>query len=149
NAILMPEFPVSCDQIATCVHSAKNRGRAPIVVVAARFLPEGLDSPAADQGVHTKGRTRLGGLANYPAPKTEEITGIGSRATILGHLQRGGSPTAYDRVLSTRLGMAAADLVQYGHWGKMASLKGTDIVSAEMSSAVDSLKSVPLHRWEE
>ena len=129
--------------------SAKDRGRAPIVVVAEGFVPEGFDSQVADQGVDSRGRVRLGGIANYLAPQIEEITWIESRATILGHLQRGGSPTAYDRVLSTRLGMAAADLAQHGHWGKMASLKGTDIVSVEMSSAVHSLKSVPLHRWEE
>ena len=149
HAILMPEFPVSFDQIAEWVTSAKDRGRAPIVVVAEGFVPEGFDSQVADQGVDSRGRVRLGGIANYLAPQIEEITGIESRATILGHLQRGGSPTAYDRVLSTRLGMAAADLAQHGHWGKMASLKGTDIVSVEMSSAVHSLKSVPLHRWEE
>lgn len=149
HAILMPEFPVDFDQIAEWVTSAKDRGRAPIVVVAEGFVPEGFDSQVADHGVDNKGRVRLGGIANYLAPKIEEITGIESRATILGHLQRGGSPTAYDRVLSTRLGMAAVDLAQHGHWGKMASLKGTDIVSVEMSSAVHSLKSVPLHRWEE
>ncbi|WP_413336021.1 ATP-dependent 6-phosphofructokinase [Brevibacterium sp. GP-SGM9] len=149
HAILMPEFPVSFDQIEQWVTSARDRGRAPIVVVAEGFIPEGLDEQIADAGVDNKGRTRLGGIANLLAPKIEEITGIESRATILGHLQRGGSPTAYDRVLSTRLGMAAADLAEAGQWGKMASLKGTEIVAVEMASAVDSLKSVPLDRWEE
>src|SRR5699024_12534523 len=131
HAVLMPDFPVSCVAFGRWVTSAGSRGRAPIGGVAGGFGPEGLVSQGAGQGVDNKGRARLGGIANYLAPKIEEITGIESRATILGHLQRGGSPTAYDRVLSTRLGMAAADLVQYGHWGKMASLKGTDIVSAE------------------
>ncbi|MGO2861754.1 MAG: 6-phosphofructokinase [Brevibacterium sp.] len=149
HAILMPEFPVSFDQIEEWVTSARDRDRAPIVVVAEGFIPEGLDEQIADAGVDNKGRTRLGGIANLLAPKIEEITGIESRATILGHLQRGGSPTAYDRVLSTRLGMAAADLAVAGQWGKMASLKGTEIVAVEMASAVDSLKSVPLDRWEE
>ena len=149
HAILMPEFPVSFDQIEEWVTSARDRGRAPIVVVAEGFIPEGLDEQVADRGLDAQGRTRLGGIADYLAPKIEEITGIESRATTLGHLQRGGSPTAYDRVLSTRLGMAAADLAENGQWGKMASLKGTDIVSVEMASAVDSLKYVPLQRWEE
>lgn len=149
HAILMPEFPVGFDQIEDWVTSARDRGRAPIVVVAEGFIPEGLDEQIADAGVDNKGRTRLGGIANLLAPKIEEITGIESRATILGHLQRGGSPTAYDRVLSTRLGMAAADLARAEQWGKMASLKGTEIVAVEMASAVDSLKSVPLQRWEE
>lgn len=149
HAILMPEFPVSFNQIEAWVTSARDRGRAPIVVVAEGFIPEGLDEQVANRGVDNKGRTRLGGIADYLAPKIEEITGIESRATTLGHLQRGGSPTAYDRVLSTRLGMAAADLAHNGQWGKMASLKGTDIVSVDMASAVDSLKSVPLARWEE
>lgn len=149
HAILMPEFPVSFDQIEAWVTSARDRGRAPIVVVAEGFIPEGLDEQVSDRGLDNKGRTRLGGIADYLAPKIEAITGIESRATTLGHLQRGGSPTAYDRVLSTRLGMASADLAQNEQWGKMASLKGTDIVSVEMASAVDSLKYVPLQRWEE
>lgn len=149
HAILMPEFPVSFDQIEEWVTSARDRGRAPIVVVAEGFIPEGLDEQVSDRGVDNKGRTRLGGIADFLAPKIEEITGIESRATTLGHLQRGGSPTAYDRVLSTRLGMAAADLAQSGDWGKMASLKGTEIHSVDMATAVDRLKSVPLQRWEE
>ncbi|MCM1013425.1 MULTISPECIES: ATP-dependent 6-phosphofructokinase [unclassified Brevibacterium] len=149
HAILMPEFPVSMGQIGQWVTSARDRGRAPIVVVAEGFVPEGLDEQIADRGVDSRGRARLGGIANYLAPLIEEQTGIETRATILGHLQRGGSPTAYDRVLSTRLGMAAADLAHDEQWGKMASLKGTDIVAVEMASAVDSLKTVPLDRWEE
>ena len=149
HAILMPEFPVSMDQIGQWVTSARDRGRAPIVVVAEGFVPEGLDEQIADRGLDSRGRARLGGIANYLAPLIEETTGIETRATILGHLQRGGSPTAYDRVLSTRLGMAAADLAHDEQWGKMASLKGTDIVAVEMASAVDSLKTVPLDRWEE
>ena len=68
---------------------------------------------------------------------------------ILGHLQRGGSPTAYDRVLATRLGMAAVDIVLDEGWGQMAALDGTDITRVRMADAVDNLKLVPRNRWDE
>ncbi|WP_113905418.1 MULTISPECIES: ATP-dependent 6-phosphofructokinase [Brevibacterium] len=149
HAILMPEFPVTFEQIGAWVTSARDRGRAPIVVVAEGFVPEGLDEQVADHGLDSRGRVRLGGIANRLAPRIEEVTGIETRATILGHLQRGGSPTAYDRVLSTRFGMAAVDLAVERRWGTMASLKGTEIVAARMSDAVHSIKYVPRSRWDE
>ena len=83
------------------------------------------------------------------APLIEEATGVETRATILGHLQRGGSPTAYDRVLATRLGMAAVELAHQEKWGYMTSLSGVDITSVQMAHAVDNLKTVPQSRWDE
>jgi ATP-dependent phosphofructokinase / diphosphate-dependent phosphofructokinase len=149
HAILIPEFPVTYDQIYAWVRSAWDRGRAPIVVVAEGFVPEGMDAQVSDRGLDRHGRVRLGGIADHLAPLIEENTGIETRATVLGHLQRGGSPTAYDRVLATRLGMAAVDIVRDQDWGKMASLTGTDITRVEMADAVDQLKLVPQHRWDE
>ncbi|GAB3059329.1 6-phosphofructokinase [Sediminivirga luteola] len=150
HAILIPEFPQSYEQICAWVTSAADRGRAPIVVVAEGFTVAGEDdTPVADRGLDKHGRARLGGIGEMLAPVIEERTGIETRATTLGHLQRGGSPTAYDRVLSTRLGMAAADAALTGEYGKMVSLRGTRIELVELSAATEGLKKVPLERWEE
>ncbi|SMY10485.1 6-phosphofructokinase [Brevibacterium jeotgali] len=149
HAVLLPEFPVSYDRIHRWVRSARARGRAPIVVVAEGFVPEDRVEAVAAKGEAPDGRPRLGGIADELAPLIEEATGIETRSTVLGHLQRGGSPTAYDRVLSTRLGMAAADIAVERAWGQMASLDGTDIVRVRMADAVDKLKRVPQSRWDE
>ncbi|WP_293877748.1 6-phosphofructokinase [uncultured Brevibacterium sp.] len=149
QAVLLPEFPVPYEQIYTWVRSARDRGRAPIVVVAEGFVPEDLDEQVSDAGRDKHGRVRLGGVANHLAPLIEEATGVETRATILGHLQRGGSPTAYDRVLATRLGMAAVELAHQEKWGYMTSLSGVDITSVQMAHAVDNLKTVPQSRWDE
>ncbi|WP_258933909.1 6-phosphofructokinase [Nesterenkonia pannonica] len=79
----------------------------------------------------------------------EERTGIETRNTTLGHIQRGGNPTGYDRVLATRFGMRAMDLVHEGAWGHMASLRGTEILKVNLEEALDGLKEVPLSRYEE
>lgn len=149
HAVLIPEFPVSYEQLFTWVRSARDRGRAPIVVVAEGFVPVDRDAAVAVHGTDRDGRPRLGGIADELAPLIEEATGIETRSTVLGHLQRGGSPTAYDRVLSTRLGMAAADMAVESAWGQMASLDGTDIVRVRMRDAVVGLKRVPRERWDE
>jgi len=83
------------------------------------------------------------------APLIEEATGIETRATTLGHIQRGGTPSAFDRVLGTRFGMAALNVTHEKQWGKMVSLRGTDIEIVELSEALGSLKTVPEARYEE
>ncbi|MDP4196706.1 MAG: 6-phosphofructokinase, partial [Bacteroidota bacterium] len=85
---------------------------------------------------------RLGGIGNLVASEIEKRTGYETRATILGHIQRGGSPTASDRVLGTRFGVFAAELVETGQWGMMAALKGTDIVAVPLEAATSELKTV-------
>lgn len=149
HAVLIPEFPVSYAQIYEWVRSAKDRGRAPIVVVAEGFVPEDVDSQVSEAGLDKQGRVRLGGVANHLAPLIEEATGIETRSMILGHLQRGGAPTGYDRVLATRLGLAAVDLATEHRWGEMASLRGIDIAHVRMADAVKELKRVPRSRWDE
>ena len=86
---------------------------------------------------------RLGGSGQKIADEVEELTGIESRVTVLGHLQRGGSPTAFDRILSTRFGYKAVDLIIEKKFGHMVSLRGNHIVDAPISDAVESLKLVP------
>lgn len=149
HAVLIPEFPVGYEQICDWVRSAWDRGRAPLIVVAEGFVPEDLDAQVSEAGLDKHGRVRLGGIGNHLAPIIEERTGLETRAVTLGHLQRGGSPTAYDRVLATRLGMSAVELCHDGAWGQMSSLTGADIIRVPMSEAVDKLKYVPQHRWDE
>jgi 6-phosphofructokinase 1 len=79
----------------------------------------------------------------------QDMTGIETRNTVLGHIQRGGAPTGYDRVLATRFGMNAIDLVAEGRFGQMVALDGTEIVRVDLAAALDGLKTVPQHRFDE
>ena len=110
---------------------------------------QGHGSPAfSDKGLDTFGRPRLGGIADQLAPEIEARTGIETRATMLGHIQRGGVPSAFDRVLATRLGLHAADAL-VDRPGAMVALNGTDIVRVPFAEALGELKTVPLARYEE
>lgn len=149
HVILIPEQRVPIEKIAGWVRSAYDRGRAPLVIVAEGFIPDSSDAPHSQRGLDAFGRPRLGGIAEQLAPEIEAATGIETRATVLGHIQRGGAPTGFDRVLATRLGMAAADAVATRCWGTMVSLKGTEITHASFTAALGALKTVPTHRWEE
>ncbi|GER23649.1 ATP-dependent 6-phosphofructokinase [Zafaria cholistanensis] len=149
HAILIPEQRVCMDQITEWVTDAHKRGRAPLVVVAEGFVPEGRESAHSERGLDTFGRPRLGGIADVLAPEIEARTGLETRATVLGHIQRGGVPTAYDGVLATRLGMAAADAVDAGAWDTMVALRGTHIVRTGFAEALGKLKTVPGGRYEE
>lgn len=121
HAILIPEQKTSMDEIIGWVRSAYDRGRAPLVVVAEGFIPEHASDAHGERGLDAFGRPRLGGIGEQIAPIIEERTGIETRATTLGHIQRGGTPSSYDRVLATRLGLAAVDSVRDGHWGRMVA----------------------------
>ncbi|PZF62070.1 6-phosphofructokinase [Curtobacterium sp. MCBD17_034] len=149
HAILIPEQKTSMAQIADWVRSAHDRGRAPLVVVAEGFVPDQEDDAHSERGLDAFGRPRLGGIGERLAPLIEGMTGIETRATTLGHIQRGGTPTSYDRVLSTRLGMAAIDSVVEGRWGRMVALRGTDIVHVSFADAIGELKTVPQERYDE
>jgi 6-phosphofructokinase 1 len=149
HVILIPEQKTSIDQICKWVQAAHDRGRAPLVVVAEGFALDTMDDAHSERGLDAFGRPRLGGVGELLAPIIEERTGIETRATTLGHIQRGGTPSAFDRVLATRLGMAALRSVLEGHWGRMVALKGTDIVHVSFSEALGKLKTVPDDRYEE
>ncbi|MCP8999401.1 ATP-dependent 6-phosphofructokinase [Pseudarthrobacter sp. RMG13] len=149
HAILIPELTVSLRQVAAWVESAHSRGRAPLVVVSEAFVLEGQDSPFSPRGLDTFGRPRLGGISVLLEHQLQELTGIETRATILGHIQRGGAPTAFDRVLATRLGFAAVDSAANGRWGTMVSLRGTTIVNVGFDAALGRLKTVPEDRYQE
>ena len=149
HAILIPEQKVSLRQVAAWVASAHTRGRAPLVVVAEAFVPEGQEEPYSPRGLDTFGRPRLGRIGIRLEQELQDITGIETRATILGHIQRGGAPTAFDRVLATRLGMAAVESGANGRWGTMVSLRGTSIINTGFEAALGRLKTVPEDRYRE
>jgi phosphofructokinase-like protein len=149
HAILIPEQKTSIEQICEWAQSARNRGRAPLIAVAEGFKLDTMDDAHSERGLDAFGRPRLGGIGDQLAPEIEERTGIETRSTTLGHIQRGGTPTAYDRVLATRYGMAAIDSVQNGDWGRMVALRGTQIVHVPFEEALGRLKVVPQDRYDE
>ena len=149
HAILIPEQPESLDQICDWVQSVQDRGRSPMVVVAEGFTFPDMGEAYSDKGLDEFGRPRLGGIGEILAPLIQEKTGIETRATVLGYIQRGGVPSAYDRVLGTRLGFAAPDLVKRGGWGQMLALRGNDIIAVPFSDAVGKTKNVPLDMYDE
>ena len=144
HAVLIPEQPESLEQICEWVTSVRDRGRSPMVVVAEGFKFPDMDEAHSHKGMDGFNRPRLGGIAEILAPLIEEHTGIETRATVLGHIQRGGVPSAWDRVLGTRFGQAVSDLVADREWGMMVALRGTDIVRVPFSEAVGHTKTVPL-----
>ena len=148
HAVLIPEQKVPMEQVAAWVSEVHERGRSPLVVVAEGFIPEGRDDVLA-QGAEAGGRPRLGGVGEYVTEQIERRTGIETRNTTLGHIQRGGAPTGFDRVLATRFGLAVVDLVHERQWGRMVAIRGTDMVRVDFDEALDGLKTVPQHRWDE
>ncbi|GAA1696742.1 ATP-dependent 6-phosphofructokinase [Microbacterium sediminicola] len=149
HVICIPEKPMTMDEICEQVRSAASRGRAPLVVVSEGFTLAGMEEAHSHKGLDAFNRPRLGGIGELLAPEIERITGIETRATVLGHIQRGGSPSAFDRVLATRLGLHAADAVVDEAWGQMVAMRGTDIVRVPFDEALGELNTVPLYRYEE
>jgi len=141
--ILVPEEPFDIDQVCTNLKNRHAKGRfASIVVVAEGAVPVEGTLTLASREVDEFGHPRLGGIANMLAPEIERRTGFETRVTILGHVQRGGTPTAYDRVLATRFGVAAIDTVHDGAFGQMVALQGDHIVRVSLQDAVGELKTV-------
>ncbi|TPW77976.1 6-phosphofructokinase [Schumannella soli] len=149
HAILIPERKTSMDEITEWVRAAADRGRAPLIVVAEGFKLDSMDDAHSERGLDAFGRPRLGGIGDILAPEIEARTGIETRSTTLGHIQRGGTPSAYDRVLATRYGMAAVDAVLEQRWGRMVALRGTQIVHVPFEDALGRLKTVPQSRYDE
>jgi 6-phosphofructokinase 1 len=149
HAILIPEQKTSIEQLLEWVTSAHDRGRAPLVCVAEGFALDSMDDAHSERGLDAFGRPRLGGIGELLAPIIEERTGIETRATTLGHIQRGGTPSAFDRVLATRLGMKVLDLALAEKWGSMVALRGTDIIDVPFAEALGTLKTVPQERYDE
>ena len=140
---LIPEEPFDIDEVCAALTRRHELGNyASIVVVAEGATPvEGTFAVARDE-VDAFGHVRLGGIGNTLASEIESRTGFETRVTILGHVQRGGTPTAFDRVLATRFGVAAIDAVHEGRWGQMVALQAGHIVPVPLAEAVGTLKTV-------
>jgi 6-phosphofructokinase 1 len=148
DVVLIPEFPMSVERCAELINQRHASGRDFSIVVVSEGWPLTHDAGAGDiatqaQDLDAFGHVRLGGIGEQLAHELERLTGFETRVTTLGHLQRGGTPTAFDRVLATRFGLLAATLVMEGSWGMMAGLKGADVVPVPLSEAVAALKTVP------
>src|SRR6266568_2906712 len=150
NVILVPERPFKLDEVIDWVRKRFERQYAPIIVVAEGGLPEGGENVLlAGATTDAFGHAQLGGVGEWLAREIAKATGKESRAVVLGHVQRGGTPTAYDRVLATRFGLHAVDAVADGDFGVMVALRGTDIIRVKLSEAIAELKTVPTERYEE
>ncbi|HEX8050946.1 MAG TPA: 6-phosphofructokinase [Solirubrobacterales bacterium] len=149
NAILIPERQFDIEAVCEIVGSRFASRFAPIIVVAEGAEPVG-GMPAADEGsLDAFGHVRLGGIGHWLEGEIERRTGKETRATVLGHVQRGGTPTAFDRVLATRFGLHAIDAADAGRWGTMTALRGTQIELVELAEATAELKTVPPSLYEE
>ncbi|MDS0139630.1 MULTISPECIES: 6-phosphofructokinase [unclassified Amycolatopsis] len=149
SVILVPEKHFNVDQVVSWVERRFEKEFAPIIVVAEGALPEGGEEKLLTGEKDAFGHVRLGGIGTWLADEIAHRTGKESRAVVLGHVQRGGTPTAYDRVLATRFGLNAVDAVADGDFGVMVALKGTDIVRVKLSEATAELKTVPAERYQE
>ncbi|MGP3916135.1 6-phosphofructokinase [Nonomuraea sp. 10N515B] len=149
NVILIPEKPFDIDQVCEYVESRFRTRYSPIIVVAEGAHPiEGQMELQAGE-LDAFGHVRLGGIGEMLAKEIEKRTGKEARTTVLGHIQRGGTPSAYDRVLATRFGLQAIDAAHEGDYGTMVALRGTDIVRVGLDEATAELKTVPVERYSE
>jgi ATP-dependent phosphofructokinase / diphosphate-dependent phosphofructokinase len=149
DVILIPEQPFDIDKVAELIKQRHSRGRYFSIVVAAegaKFASnvESHDGApiAQDAGKDEFGHVRLGGIGNILAREIEKRTGFETRSVVLGHIQRGGTPSAFDRMLATRYGLGAIDMVHRGEFGNMAALRGNKIVSVPLADAIASNRKV-------
>jgi phosphofructokinase-like protein len=149
DVILIPEFPFDIEDVCRLIDRRHARGRYfAIIVVAEGATPkEGTMSVATGQ-VDEFGHPRLGGIGQVLEREIEERTGFETRTTVLGHVQRGGTPTAFDRVLATRLGLAAIDAAHSGKWGSMTALHATEIELVSLADAVAEVRRVPVEEYQ-
>ena len=143
DEILVPERPFNIDEVCEHIQHRHKRGATfSIVVVAEGATPEEGSETIQKADKDAFGHARLGGIGVMLEKEIEKRTGYETRVTILGHIQRGGTPTAFDRVLATRFGIAAIDAVSDGDYGKMVALQGTDIIRVPIGDAVGTLKTL-------
>lgn len=148
--ICLPEVELDLEEMIAALRRKRDRGKKWGLVVAS----EGTELPSMDTSdarVDAFGHVMLGErkVGEYLAREIEDALGIETRAVTLGHVQRGGAPTLFDRVLGSRVGIKAADMVRDGEWGKMAAIQGNKVVSVDLDYAVNNLKRVPREQWEE
>ena len=149
NVILIPEVPFDIERVCAAITSRFSTRYAPIVVVSEGAVPQEGTMELVSGDLDAFGHVRLGGIGDRLAKEIEVRTGAESRAVVLGHIQRGGTPTPFDRWLATRFGLHAIDAVHEKDWGKMTALRGTDIVRVPLADATRQLKLVDLKLYAE
>jgi len=150
DVILIPEIPFDIDEVCRLIRRRHSRGRYFSIVVAAEGATpkEGSAMTLETAEVDEFGHPRLGGIGQRLEREIESRTGFETRATVLGHVQRGGTPTAFDRVLATRLGLAAIDAAHERQWGMMTALHATEIKLVALTDAVAEERRVPVEEYE-
>ncbi len=149
TVVLIPEQPFDVDAVVEHCQHRFDSGYSPIVVVSEGASSKDGDLVLAAGERDAFGHVRLGGIGTALASLIEQRTGREARAVVLGHIQRGGTPSPFDRVLATRFGLAALDAVHDGASGVMVALRGTDIVRVPLAEATAQLKLVPVERYAE
>lgn len=143
DVILIPEVPVDIEYVCDLIKKRHSRGKTFSIVAVAEGAELKDRGIVADQKLDAFGHVKLGGIGQMIGDLIEQKTGFETRVTVLGHIQRGGSPTAFDRILGTRFGIHAVQLVKSGKFGYMVSLQGRNIVPVKLEDAVGKLKTVP------
>jgi len=141
-AILIPEVKFSTQKVAEYVNSRFEAGYAPIIVVAEGAIPQDGDMIVKDQTLDSFGHVKLSGIGEWLSGQIEEKTGRETRTVVLGHIQRGGTPTSFDRILGSRFGVHAVTALAENDFGKMVALHGTKIERVPLASATSELKLV-------
>ncbi|TET65503.1 ATP-dependent 6-phosphofructokinase [Candidatus Bathyarchaeota archaeon] len=149
DVILIPEKPFNIDEVCGYIKRRQERGRNfSIIVVAEGARPEGGEEIVYSESTDEFGHVYFGGVGYYLGKEIEKRMDIETRVVVLGHLQRGGSPTAYDRVLATRYGVAAIDLIHEGTFGCMVALKGNRIVPVLLKDVAGKRKTVDMELYD-
>jgi 6-phosphofructokinase 1 len=148
DVILIPEIPFDIDEVCRLIRHRHERGRYfSIVVVAEGATPKAGTMEIVTGEVDEFGHPRLGGIGQRLEREIEQRLGYETRTTVLGHIQRGGTPTAFDRVLASRLGLAAVEAAHEGRWGTMTALHATQIELVALADAVAEVKRVPIEEY--
>ncbi len=140
--ILIPEVSIDLEQVCESIKQRHGRGKTFSIVAVSEGAHIKDRDVVANKNLDQFGHVRLGGIGNVIGNYIEEKTGYETRVTVLGHIQRGGSPTNFDRILGTRLGVAAVHAVARGEFATMVALKGNQVMTVPISSAVDKQKFV-------
>jgi len=149
DVILIPEIPIDIDEVCAIIKKRHARGKTfSIVVVAEGAQFKDGDMVTQEQKLDAFGHVRLGGIGENLASLIEKRTGFETRVSVLGHIQRGGSPTAFDRVLGTRLGVKAVELIKNKKFGRMVALAGIKIIDVPLEDAVKALKTVDMELYD-
>ncbi|MCK9594687.1 MAG: ATP-dependent 6-phosphofructokinase [Candidatus Omnitrophica bacterium] len=148
DVILIPEIPIDMDEVCAIIKKRHGRGKTFSIVVVAEGAQFKSQDVTQEEKLDEFGHVRLGGIGEMLAKEIEKRTGYETRVSVFGHIQRGGSPTAFDRILGTRFGVKAVELITKKDFGKMVALRGNSIVAVPLEEAVKELKTVDMELYD-